>query len=75
LHNDNHVGSPKKKSGGLWAARSLLKLVVACIDELSVSAALGSFAEIKAVGVTIPRRYSGRAETAFHPRFAPVHGI
>jgi hypothetical protein len=64
-----------KKSGGLWAARSLLKLVVACIDELSVSAALGSFAEIKAVDVTIPRRYIGRAEAAFHPGFAPVHGI
>jgi hypothetical protein len=64
-----------KKSGGLWAARSLLKLVVACIDELSVSAARGSFAQIKAVDVTIPRRYIGRAETAFHPRFAPVHGI
>jgi hypothetical protein len=53
----------------------LLKLVDACIDELSVSAALGSFAEIKAVDVTIPRRYTGGTETAFHPRFAPVHGI
>ena len=33
-----------------------------------MSAALGSFAEIKAVAVTVPRRYTGRAETAFHPR-------
>jgi hypothetical protein len=65
----------EKKSGGLWAARSLLKLVVACINELSVSAALGSFAEIKAVDVTVPRRHTGRAETASHPRFAIVHGI
>jgi hypothetical protein len=67
--------SLRKKIGRPLAARSSLKLVVACIDVLSVSAALGSFAEIKAVDVTIPRRYTGRAETAFHPRLAPVHGI
>jgi hypothetical protein len=65
----------RKKSGGPWAARSLLKLVVACINKLSVSAALGNFAEIKAIAVTIPRRYTGRRKTASDPRLTPVHGI